>query len=69
MKPNEDFGYNYLFLLGVLANVCQVMNFYKLDGMITNEQLQTSLDMQNKIYLEEILKRLDKIEAKLNGDS
>lgn len=66
---NEEFGYSYLFLLGVLSNVCQVMNFYKIDGMVDNNQLSAQLDAQNQKYLEEIIQRLDRIEKKLNGDS
>lgn len=62
---NEELGYSYLFLLGVLANVCQVMNYYKIDGMVDNNQLSAKLDVQNQKYLEEIIKRLERIEERL----
>lgn len=65
---NEELGVSYLFLLGVLANVCQVMNFYKLDGLIDNNELQHSLDTQNNIYLKDIIERLERIENKLNRE-
>lgn len=65
---NEEFGISYLFLLGVLANVCQVMNFYKIDGLVDNNYLSSQLEQQNQIYLKEILDRLSKIEVILNEE-
>lgn len=54
-------NYNFFFMLGVLANLCQL---YDLDlnlNQTSNDELMKALDEQTNIYLKRIVEQNDEI--------
>lgn len=53
--------------LALMANIVQIFNYIENVQQISNDRLLQELEKQNKVYLEEILKRLERLEnAQLN---
>lgn len=53
--------------LALLANIVQIFNYIENTQQTSNDRLLQELDKQNKLYLEEILRRLERLEnAQLN---
>lgn len=56
-------------MLGLIANILQVANYFENAQQTSNDEIMKALEMQNKVYLEtvikqnlEILERLERIE-------
>lgn len=53
--------------LALMANIVQIFNYIENVQQTSNDRLLQELEKQNKVYLEEILKRLERLEnAQLN---
>lgn len=54
--------------LALIANIFQILNYVENLQQTSNDRLLQELEKQNKLYLEEILKRLERLEnnARLN---
>lgn len=52
--------------LNLAANIAQFVDLWLLLKDATNSEVMRELDNQNHIYLEEILKKLNTIEERLN---
>jgi hypothetical protein len=48
--------------LALLANIVQVFNYIENTQQTSNDKIMQELQKQNKVYLEEILKRLERLE-------
>ena len=55
-------------MLGLIANILQVANYFENAQQTSNDEIMKALEMQNKVYLEtvikqnlEILERLERI--------
>ena len=48
--------------LALLANIVQIFNYIKNAQQTSNDRIMMELQRQNKVYLEEILKRLERLE-------
>lgn len=51
-----------MFNLDEIANILQVVNFIENIQQTSNDKILQELQKQNKIYLEKILNRLERIE-------
>ena len=49
-------------MLEDIANILQVVNYIENTRQTSNDKILQELQKQNKVYLEEILKRLERIE-------
>lgn len=57
--------YNNLFnteQLALIANIMQIANYVENLQQTSNDRILQELERQNKVYLEEILKRLERLE-------
>ena len=52
--------------LALMANIVQIFNYIENTQQTSNDRIMTELQRQNKVYLEEILKRLERLE---NGNN
>ena len=48
--------------LGLFANIVQIFNYMENSQQTSNDRIMLELQRQNKVYLEEILKRLERLE-------
>ena len=48
--------------LALFANVVQIFNYIENAQQTSNDRIMLELQRQNKVYLEEILKRLERLE-------
>lgn len=48
--------------LALMANIVQIFNYIENTQQTSNDRIMTELQRQNKVYLEEILKRLERLE-------
>ena len=48
--------------LALLANIVQIFNYIENAQQTSNDRIMLELQRQNKVYLEEILKRLERLE-------
>ena len=48
--------------LALLANIVQIFNYMENMQQTSNDRIMLELQKQNEIYLEEILKRLERLE-------
>lgn len=48
--------------LALVANIMQVANYVENLQQTSNDRILQELERQNKVYLEEILKRLERLE-------
>lgn len=48
--------------LALLANIVQIFNYIENTQQTSNDRILQELQKQNKFYLEEILKRLERLE-------
>lgn len=48
--------------LALLANIVQIFNYIENAQQTSNDRIMMELQRQNKVYLEEILKRLERLE-------
>ena len=55
----NDYGQEQLALL---ANIMQVFNYIENTQQTSNDRILQELQKQNKVYLEEILNRLERLE-------
>ena len=54
--------------LELIANILQVVNYFENTQQTSNDKILQELQRQNKVYLEEILKRLERLEnAQVNN--
>lgn len=53
------FDYNQLALL---ANIVQIFNYIENAQQTSNDRIMLELQRQNKVYLEEILNKLERLE-------
>lgn len=52
--------------LALLANIVQIFNYIENSQQTSNDKILLELQKQNKVYLDEILKRLERLE---NGNN
>ena len=52
--------------LALLANIVQIFNYVENTQQTSNDRILQELQKQNKVYLEEILNRLERIENAYN---
>ena len=52
--------------LALMANIVQIFNYIENSQQTSNDRIMIELQKQNEVYLEEILKRLERLE---NGTS
>lgn len=52
--------------LALLANIVQIFNYIENSQQTSNDKIMLELQKQNKVYLDEILKRLERLE---NGNN
>lgn len=52
--------------LALLANIVQIFNYIENSQQTSNDKIMLELQRQNKVYLDEILKRLERLE---NGNN
>lgn len=63
LNNNEQFDQ-----LALIANILQVANFFQNMQQTSNDKILQELQKQNKVYLEDILSRLERIEnAQVNN--
>lgn len=48
--------------LALIANIMQIANYVENLQQTSNDRILQELERQNKVYLEEILKRLERLE-------
>ena len=48
--------------LALLANIVQIFNYLENAQQTSNDRIMLELQRQNKVYLEEILNRLERLE-------
>lgn len=48
--------------LALLANIVQIFNYIENAQQTSNDRIMLELQRQNKVYLEEILNRLERLE-------
>lgn len=48
--------------LALLANIVQIFNYIENSQQTSNDKIMLELQKQNKVYLDEILKRLERLE-------
>jgi len=48
--------------LALLANIVQIFNYIENSQQTSNDKIMLELQRQNKVYLDEILKRLERLE-------
>lgn len=48
--------------LALLANIVQIFNYVENTQQTSNDRIMQELQKQNKVYLEEILDRLERLE-------
>jgi hypothetical protein len=48
--------------LALLANIVQIFNYIENSQQTSNDKILLELQKQNKVYLDEILKRLERLE-------
>ena len=48
--------------LALFANIVQIFNYIENTQQTSNDRIMMELQRQNKVYLEEILKRLERLE-------
>lgn len=48
--------------LALIANIMQIANYIENVQQTSNDRILQELERQNKVYLEEILKRLERLE-------
>lgn len=59
---------NDLENLNIVANLLQVANYIENNKQTSNDRILQELQKQNKVYLEEILKRLERLEQCINSE-
>lgn len=61
-------NFNNLEQLEVIAAVLQVASYIENTKQTSNDKIMQELQRQNKVYLEEILKRLERLEQCINSE-
>lgn len=61
-------NFNNLEQLEVIAAVLQVASYIENTKQTSNDKIMQELQRQNKIYLEEILNRLERLEQCINSE-